>query len=218
MIIKSKPLPYFLLKFAAGLLGIFFKWRFNKMVIRETPVKPGYSYLLMCNHFSFLDGFLGFYLCNKVLMKEHGMKRLYIMSVKKQMEKNPWLRYMGSFSIEPGRYSIAESLAYAAEILAEPGNLLLFFPQAKLESSHIRQIKFEEGIAHIVPKIKGNTQLIWSSNLIEYFESTRPSVYFDMKDCGTNHDFDFDNLQKTVNLHHRAAIESLFRYTKEPDQ
>ena len=134
------------------------------------------------------------------------------------MEKNPWLRYMGSFSIEPGRYSIAESLAYAAEILAEPGNLLLFFPQAKLESSHIRQIKFEEGIAHIVPKINGNTQLIWSSNLIEYFESTRPSVYFDMKDCGTNHDFDFDNLQKTVNLHHRAAIESLFRYTKEPDQ
>lgn len=216
MIIKSKPLPTPLLKFATSLLNLYFKLRYNKMVIHPTNIKPGHSYVLMCNHFSFLDGFLAAYLFGKTLLKNGDMKRLYIMSVKKQMEKNWWLKYMGSFSVDPGKRSIQESFEYAAEILAEPGNLLLFFPQGRLESCHIRHIKFETGISEIIPKIKGNTQLLWSSNLIEYFESIKPSVYFNMVDCGTNHDFDFDTLQQKVNQFHQEAIKRNIRYTNEP--
>ena len=216
MIIKSKPLPPFLFSCAAALLGLVFKWRFNKMIINEVAIKPDHSYLLMCNHFSFWDGFWAFYLCNKVMRKDHGMKRLYIMSLKKQMEKNKWLRYFGSFSVEPGKLSMHESLAYSAEILSEPGNLLLFYPQGKLESCHVRHIIFEDGITHIVPQINGNCQLLWSSNLIEYFESLKASVYFNMMDCGTNHDFDFEALKEKVNNHHVQAIKSNIRFTKEP--
>jgi 1-acyl-sn-glycerol-3-phosphate acyltransferase len=216
MIIKSKPLSPFFFNCVAGFIGLFLKWRFNKMIIKPINIKPGHSYILMCNHFGFLDGLLAFYLCNKIIRKKHGMQRLYIMSVKKQMEKNRWLQYIGSFSIDPGKRSIHESFEYAAEILNEPGNLLLFYPQGELESSHIRHIKFEEGLLEIVSKIKGDTQLIWSSNLIEYFESVRPSVYFNMLDCGTNHDFNFEQLQKQVNKHHLNAIKKNIRYTIEP--
>jgi len=216
MIIKSKPLSPFLLS-CADLLFRCTLWRsFNKMIINEAEIKPGHSYILMCNHFSFLDGFLAFYLCSRVIRKKDGMKRLYIMSLKKQMEKNKWLRYCGSFSVEPGKLSIHESIDYAAEILSVPGNLLLFYPQAKLETCHIRYIKFEDGLAHIVPKIKGNCQLIWTSNLIDYFESVKPSVYFNMVDCGTNHDFDFEELKEKVNGHHLQAIKNNIRYTREP--
>jgi hypothetical protein len=186
------------------------------MMIRPADIKPDHSYILMCNHFSFLDGFLAAYLFSKTLLKNGDMKRLYIMSVKKQVEKNPWLRYMGSFSVDPGKRSITESFEYAAEVLSTPGNLLLFYPQGKLESCHIRHIKFETGIAEIVPKIKGNCQLLWSSNLVEYFESIKPSIYFNMEDCGTNHDFNFDTLQQKVNQFHREAIERNIRYTVEP--
>lgn len=216
MIIKSKPLSPFLFKLSAGLLNIFFKIRFNKAIVRDIPVKPGHSYLLMCNHFSFLDGLLAFYLCNKIMWKEGGMKRLYIMSLKKQMEKNSWLRYFGSFSIDPGRRSMTESFEYAAEILSEPGNLLLFYPQGKLETSHIRHIAFETGIAEIIPKIKGNSQLIWCSILMDYFESVKPSVYYNMADCGTNHNFDFEALKEKVNQSHLEAIKKNIRYTVEP--
>ena len=144
------------------------------------------------------------------------MRKLYIMSVKKQMEKNWWLRYIGSFSIDPGKRSIDESFAYAAAILSEPGNLLLFYPQAKLESKHIRHIHFEDGLNQIIPQIKGNCQLVWSSNIIEYFESTKPSLYYNLLDCGTNGDYDFERLKQKVNLHHRAAIKENFRFTEEP--
>jgi len=132
------------------------------------------------------------------------------------MQKNWWLKYFGAFSIAPGTHSVEESLNYAAGILVRPGNLLLFYPQGNLESSHIRYIEFKEGVAEIIPKINGNCQLLWSSNLTEYFESLKPSVYFNMLDCGTNHDFDFEKLKEKVNKHHLQAIKSLIRFTKEP--
>lgn len=216
MIIKSKPLPPFFFKTGAWLFGQLFKRRFNKMLISPVDIKPGHSYILMCNHFSFWDGFWAFYLCRKVLWKKGCMKRMYIMSLKKQMEKNPWLRYCGSFSVEPGKRSIRESFEYAAEVLSEPGNLLMFFPQGKLESCHVRNIQFEEGLAEIVPLIKGNCQLLWSSNLVEYFESVKPTVYFDMLDCGTAGTFNFEALKQKVNQHHREAMQRNIRYTADP--
>ena len=215
MIIKSKPLPLFLLKIAGYVVERVLKSRLNKLVINPVEIKPGHSYILLCNHFGFGDGFLGFYLAWKVILKQGHMKRLYIMSLKKQMQKNRWLRYCGSFSVEPGKKSIRESFAYAAEQLAEPGNLLLFFPQGNLESCHIRSIKFQEGIAEIIPLIKGNCQIIWTSNIIEYFESISPSVYFNMLDCGTNHNFDFDALKQQVNQHHLQSIKQNIRFTDE---
>jgi len=131
------------------------------------------------------------------------------------MQKNKWLQYTGSFSVDPGKRSIQESFDYAAEILSEPGNLLLFYPQGQLESMQIRHIKFDEGLYEIVPKIKGDCQLIWCSNTVEYFESLRPTIYVNMLDCGTNHNFDFEALKQKVNQHHIKSIELNIRYTDE---
>lgn len=218
MIIKSKPLNPFFFKCGAIIVGLFLKRRFRKLNIDQFNIKPNHSYLLMCNHFSFLDGVLAYYLCNRLIWGEQKMSKLYIMSLKQQMLKNKWLRYCGSFSVEPGKRSIAESFTYAAEVLSKPGNLLLYYPQGNLESSHVRHIHFEDGIKEIVPNINGKCQLIWSSNLIDYFESTKPSVYFKLLDCGTNESFNFEELKQKVNLHHQKSIENNFRYTKEPIQ
>ena len=216
MIIKSKPLSPFLFKVVSVLIGWILKRRFNKLVVRDIEIKPGHSYLLMCNHFSFLDGILAYYLCDKVFKEKKVFRNLYIMSLKKQMQKNKWLRYFGSFSVEPGKRSIKESFDYASEVLSTPGNVLLFYPQGNLESSHVRYIQFQNGLKEIAPNVKGKCQLIWSSNLIEYFESTKPSVYFNLLDCGTNEDFDFEALKKKVNTHHLSSTVKNIRFTEEP--
>ncbi|HKG08201.1 MAG TPA: 1-acyl-sn-glycerol-3-phosphate acyltransferase [Pedobacter sp.] len=215
MIIKAKPLNRFFFWWGALLIGWMLKRRFNKIVIRDIAIKPDHSYLLMCNHFSFLDGILAYYLSDKVLKKKGDMKSLYIMVLKKQMQKNKWLKYCGCFSIEPGKRSIRNSFKYAADVLSGRGNTLLFYPQGNLESTHVRHIQFEEGLKEIVPNIKGKCQLIWSSNLIEFFESTKPSIYFNMLDCGTNENFDFEALKENINLHHRRSIEQNIRFTTE---
>lgn len=216
MIIKPKPVSLFWLKLAGYCVTIALKVTKNKLIIRPVDIRPNHSYLLLCNHFSFADGFISFYLAYQTLIKQGKMKRLYIMVLKKQIEKNPWLRYFGAFSVEPGKIlSIKESLAYAAEVLNTPGNVLLFFPQGNLESCHVQTIQFQDGLATLVPQIEGDCQLLWSSNIIEYFESIKASVYFDMLDCGTNKSFDFDSLQQQVNAHHKAALKSNIRFTKE---
>lgn len=185
------------------------------IIVNDIEIKRGHSYILMCNHFAFLDGFFAIYLYFKFINKKQKLKGLYTMSVKKQMEKKPWLKYTGSFSVEPGTRSVDETLNYAAELLNQPGNILLYFPQGNLESINIRHIEFKDGIYEIVYRIKGNCQLIWSSNLIEYFESTKPSTYFNLLDCGTNHDFDFEALKKKVNEHHLQAMKKNVRFTEE---
>ena len=214
MIIKAKQIPW-LIKVSGKILTWFLRRRFNKMVINEVDVKPGHSYLLMCNHFSFWDGFWAAYLCWNAIHKKQEMKGFYIMVLKKQMQMNPWLKYFGCFSVAPGTTTVNESLEYAAELLNTPGNLLLMYPQGNLESNHVRDIVMKDGINQIIPQIKGDCQLIWSSNLIEYFESLRPSVYFHMLDCGTNHDFDFKRLGTQINAHHKAAIKKQFRFTED---
>ncbi|ASU33876.1 glycerol acyltransferase [Mucilaginibacter xinganensis] len=186
------------------------------MIIHPIDIKPNHSYVLMCNHFGFLDGFFSYYIAFKMLDKQQKLKGLYTMSVKKQMEKNWWLKYCGSFSVEPGTRSVKESLDYAAEILSSPGNILLYYPQGNLESQHIRHIEFKDGIYEIVKGIKGDCQLIWGSTVIEYYESTKPSANMSLLDCGTNHDFDFEALKQNVNAHHLKSMKNLVRFTKEP--
>ncbi|RZL41669.1 MAG: glycerol acyltransferase [Pedobacter sp.] len=209
---KSRPLHPFFFWWGALFVTIFLRTRFNKIKINNLTIKPNHSYILMCNHFSFLDGFLAYYLTHQLFSK----KKLYIMSVKKQMEKNWWLRYIGSFSIDPGKRSIDESFSYAADVLSKPGNVLLFYPQGNMESNYIRHIHFEDGLNQIIPQIKGKCQLIWSSNIMEYFESTKPSLDYNLLDCGNNENYNFEELKQNVNQHHRASIKKNFRFTEEP--
>ena len=215
MIIKAKPVPFIFIKWGSLFLIWFFRRRFNKMVLNDIDIKPGHSYLLMSNHFGFLVVFFAFYLCFIYLGKKQQIKGIYAMSVKKQMERNWFLKYFGSFSVEPGKRSVGESLDYAAEVLNTPGNILIYYPQGNLESSHIRHIEFKDGIYEIITRATGNCQLIWSSVLLEYFESTKPSAYMTLLDCGTNHHFDFDTLKQNINQHHQQAMKKLVRFTVE---
>jgi 1-acyl-sn-glycerol-3-phosphate acyltransferase len=215
MIIEAKPIPFPLYRLLMRPVLWIFRRRFNKMIINDIDIKPGHSYLLMTNHFGFFDGFFAYYLCFNYINKKQKLKGLYSMSVKKQMEKKWWLKYAGSFSVEPGKRSVNESLSYAAKLLSEPGNLLIFYPQGELESMYVRHIDFKEGLYEIISRTKGDCQLIWSSVLTEYFEGFKPSVYFDLLDCGDNKNFNFDALKNRINAHHLQSIKNNIRYTKE---
>lgn len=215
MIIKAKRFPAWVVVSFVSLVSWLIGKRFNKLVIKDVTICPNHSYLLMCNHFSFWDGFWAGYLSYKAIHPRQKIKGIYIMVVKKQMQMNPWLKYVGCFSINPGRASVNESLAYAASLLNTPGNIVVMYPQGNLESNHVREIVMKDGISHVMAHVQGHCQLLWSSNFVEYFESIRPSVYFHMLDCGTNKDFEFGKLVQRVNAHHKTAMRKQFRFTEE---
>ncbi len=215
MIIKERKIPRLFFKIGWFFISWLVAKRFNKLKIHEVEIKPNTSYLLLCNHFSFWDGFLAAYLVKHTIGKAAIVNTINFMSVKKQIQMNPWLRFMGSFSVSPGKTSSGKSVAYAAEKLSTPGNVLVLYPQGNLESCHIREIEMKDGINALVPQIKGDCQIIWSSNLVEFFESLKPSINFHLLDCGTNHDFNFENLQANINQHHRLALKKQIRFTEE---
>lgn len=171
--------------------------------------------MLMSNHFSFWDGFWACYLMLNGIHEGENIKGFYVMILEKQLQKNMFLRFFGCFSIAPGKVSISESLDYAAQVLNTPGNLLVMYPQGNLESQYVRRIVVKEGIAEIVTRITGNCQLIWSSNFIEYFESFKPSIDFNMLDCGTANNFEFEEFSAKINNHHNTVMQKQFRFTTE---
>lgn len=216
MIIKAKPLKDKYLILGGRIFAWFFKRRFNRVKINQVKLLEGHSYLVMLNHFSFLDGLFACYLGYDALYKQNpNLTGFYIMMLEKQLAQRKWLTRIGGFSIAPGTISLAESLDYTASLLDQPGNVVIMFPQGNLESQHVRTIEIKPGIAEIMKRLKGKCQLIWSSNLIDYFESLKPSVYFHMLDCGTNQDFNHDDLVKKINEHHLKSIKKHIRFTKE---
>jgi len=168
----------------------------------EVKVLPGHSVLLLCNHFSWWDGFFAGFLTHTYLHRD-----FHIMMQEDHLQKRMFFNRVGGFSINRKSKEVVESLQYAAKLLDSPGNLVAVFPQGALESNHIDEINIERGIDYIVKKIKGDCQIIYYSAFVEYFESLKPSVYFRFLDCGTARDFDFEKAKAMINAHHKKAIK-----------
>ena len=211
MILESKPLSKRNFRLLYWFLSLLFKGYFKKIIIKECSIREGQSYLLLCNHFSFWDGFWGAYLMHRVFQRRNLMRKVYTLTLKKQMENHPWLQYLGCFSIDPGKPTVIESIRYARKVIQTPGNILLVFPQGKLESSHVRTLQLEKGISSIASKVHSPCQIIWCSNITEYFESSKPTLYMNLLDCGSVQDFNFEKLNREINLFHQNKLDEQIR-------
>ena len=164
-------------KYYTKILISFF---FGRVKYDGTYEEKGLPILIIANHFSFYDGFIQILLNFKVFKR-----RIYFMMLEKELRKNMQLTKLGACSIDKGKRSSLESLAYAVEILQNKENLFLFFPQGKIESVHTRNFAFEKGLlSYILKKGKNEFQLIFNVNLIHYGTNLRPDlcVYYETYD------------------------------------
>lgn len=182
---------------------LIFPRKFNKIEIKEIDIKPNHSVLLLQNHFSWWDGFLGSYLTYKFLKRSY-----HVMVQEENLKKNIPLKYKGAFSIKKNSREIFDSLDYSAKLLSDPKNMVLVFPQGKLQSMHTTEIAIEKGVFKLIEKINGNCQIIYNAVVVDYLESFKPSVTFNLIDCGTANEFDAESLNERINHFHREAIKS----------
>jgi 1-acyl-sn-glycerol-3-phosphate acyltransferase len=175
---------------------------FNILHHDEVEIMPGHSILLLCNHFSWWDGFWAGQLAHTYLHRD-----FYIMMQEDHIKKRMFFNLLGGFSINRESKEVVKSLQYAAELLGNPKNLVTVFPQGGLVSNHAEEINIERGIDYIVKKINGDCQIIYYSAFVEYFESLKPSVYFHFLNCGTNHNFDYEKVKALINGHHKKALK-----------
>ncbi len=194
-------------KFVAKLFKPYLAYRlrkaFNIIQHNEVEIMDGHSILLLCNHFSWWDGFFADRLTSIYLHRD-----FYIMMQEDHLKKRMFFNLLGGFSINQKSKEVVSSLQYAAQLLSNPKNLVTIFPQGALISNHTEEIEIGRGIEYVVKKIKGNCQIIYYSAFIEYFESLKPSVYIHFLNCGTNHNFDLEALKTTINQHHKNMLKA----------
>ena len=180
--------------------------RFNNIIVDEIPIRKDHSVLLLCNHFSWWDGFLAGH-----LIDSYFHKNFHIMMQEDHLAKRKWLRNLGGFSIKKSSRESLKSLQYAAELLNDSQNSVVLFPQGALNSMHCEPIDLAKGYEYLIKNIKGDCQIIFAANVMDYFESFKPSVHMSLLDCGTNHSIDFEKLPGLINAHFTSAKKKQIR-------
>jgi 1-acyl-sn-glycerol-3-phosphate acyltransferase len=145
---------------------------FHKVEIVGEIEDRGIPILLLMNHISWWDGFWAFYLN----MKRFG-RQFHFMMMEEQLRKYFFFNKAGGYSVNKQSKSIIESLNYTAGLLGNPKNLVLLFPQGKIQSLYTYPFQFEQGVEFILKKINCEIQLIFVVNLVDYFSKPKPSLY-----------------------------------------
>lgn len=141
----------------------------------EEWVENGLPTLMLSNHFSWWDGFIQYRLSRKIFGR-----KLHVMMLEEQLRKNMILNQCGCFSVKKNSRTIIQTLNYCKEILNEPSNMLLIFPQGQIQSMHTDRVKFEAGLGYLLKHIDGEVNIVFNVNLVDYFSDKTPglSIYF----------------------------------------
>ncbi|MFW9596808.1 MAG: lysophospholipid acyltransferase family protein [Paludibacter sp.] len=197
--IKGSQSKYWNLFFSLY-VPFYIKRHFNEVIIDGKPNTDGKSVLILANHTSWWDGFLAFYLNQRMLKRT-----FWFMMLESELSKRSVLSKIGGFSVQPGSRTVFQSLQYAAGLLENPSNLVLIYPQGELNSMFEDNIVFKRGIEHF--RISSESQsVLMLVQFIEYFAHEKPTVYLYLKlavsDNGT-----LENINEQYQLFYNECLK-----------
>ncbi|OFY89229.1 MAG: hypothetical protein A2266_06125 [Bacteroidetes bacterium RIFOXYA12_FULL_40_10] len=185
---------------------------FKEIRFRDMSVEPGSNLkkgealsagkpvILISNHFSFWDGFIHI-IMNRALFR----RKIHIMMLYEQLIKHKFLRYGGTFSIDKGRKGVVESLKYSCEILKDCNNMLLIFPQGKIQSIYTFPFRFEKGVEYIISNSK-DIDIYFNINLLNFFSDKKPTLTMYYKHFISNN-FKIEDIEQAYNLFSQQCME-----------
>lgn len=179
------------------------KRHFQKVMITGTYQEKGKPLLIIANHISWWDGFWVVYFRQKVVKR-----RFHFMMLEEQLQKNWFLRFAGGFSINKKSKTIIDTIHYTQSLLENSENMVLIFPQGKIESHYLDTLSFEKGIQKIVSKSK-NAQILFSVHLIDYFSNKKPTLYIYFKE------WEPSSAQEDIEAHYNKFYQSCIEIQKQ---
>ncbi len=195
--------------FIRWILHYYTRWivgrHFHEILFNAIEVDQSKSVLLIANHFSFWDSLI-LYIVNLKLLK----KKFHVMVREDTTIHLKHLKYGGAFSINKKSRGMLESLDYAAELLNDPKNLVLIFPQGKLYSNFVNQVNFEKGVMKIIEKAEGRFQLIFAVTFVQYFKHKKQSATVYLK----NEEYTGKSFEEIKAAYQRHYEETKLRQTE----
>ncbi|WP_423149567.1 lysophospholipid acyltransferase family protein [Rubrolithibacter danxiaensis] len=186
----------------------FFSWYINLIIkkdfsgfnLNSLQTDPEKAILLLSNHFSWWDGFLVFQL-NRLLFK----RKFYVMVTEENYRKVWFLKYLGAFSIKRNSKSSISSLEYAGQLLNDPANLVLFFPQGKLYSNHVTEVDFQKGLINIINASNKNFQYVFLSMFVDYYQCRKPFITCYLKTWAAEEYTSLQLIKSAFNKHYEKS-------------
>lgn len=135
-------------------------------------LNPSLPVIMYANHSNWWDGFIAYFLTNRILKKDD-----YLMMDIKQMMKYSFFKFIGVFSVDREKPAEAiRSIIYAADLIRDSERYLWIFPQGEMFPQDKRPLNFYSGISKIVEKA-GNVYLIPVCFRYEFLMEQRPEVF-----------------------------------------
>ena len=128
------------------------------------------------------------------------------MVLEDTMHRVSFFKYLGGFSVAKNSREIIESLNYAANLLNDPQNMLVIFPQGKLYSNFVDSVKFEKGLFKIIELAAADHQYVLASTFTENFDHKKPTANVTFKAIQKS------EIKTAADLHH--AYEKHYQQAK----
>jgi len=199
MVLKARH-HFFIYPFFKWYAGWIIRRHFGLVELKKEFDDQGLPVLLLANHVSWWDGFFAMHLNVKVLKR-----KFYFMMLEEQLKKFSFFNQTGGYSIRKKSRETIESINYTAELLRERGNMVLLFPQGKIESIYKTSFQFESGIGHVIKKAECDIHILFMANLIDYFSDRKPGLYIYIIEYKGNK-FDVKSIQDAYNLFYNQCI------------
>lgn len=134
------------------------------------PTKEGL--IITPNHFSWWDGFFIDY-----TLKQFSTRKIFILMLEKQLKRYWFFQKVGAFSINPQNpKSITKTFEYILEIISEPKNVLIFYPQGEIETYDKRPLKVKEGLKSILNMNIKDVNILPLAFKIKYGNTKKPDL------------------------------------------
>lgn len=102
------------------------------------------------------------------------------MMLEDQLKKYWFFNHSGGFSVRKNSKSLLETLNYTENLLKDPKNMVLIFPQGEIQSQHQPKIEFQKGVSRLIQSNPGTFDTLFVVNLLDYWSDSKPhlKIYF----------------------------------------
>ncbi|MGD9993747.1 MAG: lysophospholipid acyltransferase family protein [Salinivirgaceae bacterium] len=179
------------------------KRHFTDVKLIGEILNPNRSLLVIGNHTSWWDGFWMLHLNKKILHK-----KFHLMMLEKELEKRKFFNYCGAYSINPGHFSIRQSLSTTHELLSANENLVVFYPEGKINASTSVPKKFQPGIGTLLKQAPAQAQILFTVCLTDYFSQQKPTLYIYFKEVSFKEVETLETLEERYNSFYNASVQT----------
>lgn len=215
--IKAEQNKLALLIFDIYLDRLLKKYFQDFVLVNQFPLlKSDRSLIVAPNHFSWWDGFFVYY-----SMKKLTGKKIFIMMLEEQLKRYWFFQKVGCFSTNPNnKQSTVATLKYTLELLKNPDNCVVIFPQGEIEPFDKNPLNYNKGIEFLTERSTNEFDIMPIANKIYYTNQKRPFILMRANDLINSKDLksqsvslfnEFKNNLANLSGYNSIAGKSIFR-------